>query len=94
MVGSPHTLKFIRSFGFKTFNGFIDESYDRVEEIDKRFALIEKEIEKISKMSKQEIHDWYWSMEDILVHNHKLFLDIGEHKADQYKKMFKQLQGI
>ena len=94
LVGSPHTLKFIRSFGFKTFNGFIDESYDRVEEIDKRFALIEKEIEKISKMSKQEIHDWYWSMEDILVHNHKLFLDIGEHKADQYKKMFKQLQGI
>ena len=49
----------------ETFNGFIDESYDSVEEIDKRFALIEKEIEKISKMSKQEIHDWYWSMEEI-----------------------------
>jgi hypothetical protein len=94
LVGSPHTLKFIKSFGFKTFEGFIDESYDSVEEIDKRFALIEKEIEKISKMSKQEIHDWYWSMEDILVHNHKLFLEIGKHKADQYKNMFKELGEI
>ena len=94
LVGSPNTLQFVRSFGFKTFNGFIDESYDKEIDNAKRFELIEKEIVKFSKMSKQEVHDWYWSMEDILVHNHKLFLDIGEHKADQYKKMFKQLQGI
>ena len=94
LVGSPNTLEFVRSFGFKTFNGFIDESYDKETDNAKRFELIEKEIVKFSKMSKQEVHDWYWSMEDILVHNHKLFLDIGEHKADQYKKMFKQLQGI
>jgi dTDP-D-glucose 4,6-dehydratase len=28
LVGSQGTLEFIRSFGFKTFDGFIDESYD------------------------------------------------------------------
>ena len=94
LVGNYGTLEFVRSFGFKTFDGFIDESYDKEKDNVKRFELIEKEIIKFSKMSKQEVHDWYWSMEDILVHNHKLFLEIGKHKADQYKNMFKELQEI
>ena len=35
-------------------------------------------------MSKQEVHDWYWSMEDILVHNFNLFKEYGKNHSDIY----------
>ena len=68
----------MREFGFKTFHPFIDESYDNHKNPKKRFSLIENEIIRIGKMTKKEIHEWYWSMEDILVHNHKLFLEYAK----------------
>ena len=92
LVGSPNTLQFVRSFGFKTFNGFIDESYDKEIDNAKRFELIEKEIIKFSKMSKQEVHDWYWSMEDILVHNFNLFMEYGKNREQNYKNLFEELK--
>ena len=92
LVGSPNTLEFVRSFGFKTFDGFIDESYDKETDNAKRFELIEKEIVKFSKMSKQEVHDWYWSMEDILVHNFNLFMEYGKNRQQNYKKLIKELK--
>ena len=70
MMSTPYTLQKLNELGFKTFDGFIDESYDREKNNTKRFELIEKEIIKFSKMSKQEIHDWYWSMEEIYKHNY------------------------
>ena len=92
LVGSPNTLEFVRSFGFKTFDGFIDESYDKETNIARRFKLIEKEIIKFSKMSKQEVHDWYWSMEDILIHNFNLFMEYGKNREQNYKNLFKELK--
>ena len=84
LVGSPGSLKFMREYGFKTFSPFIDESYDEVRNPAKRFKLIENEIVRLGKMSKQEIHDWYWSMEDILVHNFNLFKEYGKNHSDIY----------
>jgi hypothetical protein len=31
-------------------------------------------------MSKEEIHNWYWSMEEILIHNHNHLLKIHNNK--------------
>jgi len=92
LVGNYGTLEFVRSFGFKTFDGFIDESYDKEKDNVKRFELIEKEIIKFSKMSKQEVHDWYWSMEDILVHNFNLFMEYGKNRQQNYKNLFEELK--
>ena len=30
----------------------------------------------------EEIHDWYWSMEDILTHNFKLFNEYGKNHGN------------
>ena len=75
-------LKKLQKLGFKTFEGFIDESYD--DELDhvKRLSMAYDEITKLCKMTKQEIHDWYWQMEEILIHNHNTFMNF--HKTDQY----------
>jgi len=66
-------LKKLREYGFKTFSPFIDESYDDVLDIDKRFDMIENEIIKLCNKPIEEIHEWYWSIVDILKHNYYYF---------------------
>lgn len=31
-------------------------------------------------MTKQEIHEWYWKMQDILIYNHQHLLSIHKSK--------------
>jgi hypothetical protein len=68
-------LKKLREYGFKTFEPFIDESYDGIVNSDIRFGAIEKEINKLCNKSIEEIHEWYWSIEDILKHNYYHFYE-------------------
>jgi hypothetical protein len=70
----------LRKLGFKTFEGFIDESYDLETDNSIRIELITKEIKRLCEMSKEELHNWYWSMEEILVHNHKTLLNYNKTK--------------
>lgn len=67
--GNNH-MEELKKLGFKTFHPHIDETYDTIKDTTVRFNLITKEIDKLCNMSKQEIHDWYWSMENIYKHNY------------------------
>lgn len=73
-IGNYKGLEELRRLGFKTFDGYIDESYDLIQDPKERFAMIEKEIKRFSDMSMQELHDWYYSMTDILIYNQQHFL--------------------
>lgn len=77
----PGALSLLRSLGFKTFSPYIDESYDDEYDEVKRFKMIYSEIKKLCSMSKEELHNWYWNMQDILLHNHQLVLDF--YKQDK-----------
>lgn len=79
-VAYPGALQLLRNLGFKTFEPFIDESYDTELDETLRLQLIYKEINRLCAMSKQEIHDWYWRMKDILIYNHYHLLTL--HNAE------------
>jgi hypothetical protein len=93
MVGAKDSLKYLRKIGYKTFDGFIDESYDDLEDAE-RFIAIMESLKKI-----QQIDDklsWLKSMQDILEHNHRVFLSIGSSRSienqtiiDYYNNYFK-----
>ena len=68
-------LKKLQEYGFKTFHPFIDESYDGVLDKEERFNMIEKEINNLCNKSIEEIHEWYWEMEDILKYNYYHFYE-------------------
>jgi hypothetical protein len=94
MIGNAGTLKFLHNMGFKTFNGYIDESYDLEFDPVKRFSMIEKEIVKLNNMSLEELHNWYYSMTDILLYNQehlKTFANINPFASvfDEIKKAYK-----
>jgi hypothetical protein len=73
LLGDRYQLKKLREWGFKTFSPFIDESYDEVLDIKERFSMIEIEINKLCNRPIEEIHDWYWSIEQDLRHNYYHF---------------------
>jgi hypothetical protein len=77
--------------GFKTFSGFIDESYDLEQDTTKRVAMVHAEIKRLCKMNKKQLHSWYWSMEDILVHNRERLLTL--YKTDTTTENFIQYLG-
>jgi len=75
VIGSPFMLRTLRENGYKTFSGYIDESYDEVEDYNERIKIIYSEILRISKFSNEEIHEWYWNMENILIFNANHYLN-------------------
>ena len=79
-VAYTGALKILQSLGFKTFSPYINEDYDNEPDQYKRLVMIYNEIVRLSSMSKEELHDWYWSMEDILIHNHNLLLEIYKNE--------------
>jgi hypothetical protein len=68
-VGCFGALKKLKEWGVKTFHPYIDESYDNERDPVRRFGMIEHEIKKLAEKPIEEIHDWYYSITDVLIHN-------------------------
>jgi hypothetical protein len=78
LAGPSKSLKHIRErFGYKTFHPYIDESYDLVEHDIERLNLIQIEIDKFSKKTKEEKNEFLNNVKDICVYNQNLFLEYG-----------------
>jgi hypothetical protein len=84
LAGPAHSLKYIRSLGFKTFAPFIDESYDDETDDFKRMEMILNEIENFTKKSKEEKIEFLNNIKDIVKYNQKTFLEYSS------KIMFKR----
>jgi hypothetical protein len=82
----PGALKVLRKIGFKTFSPWINEDYDNEHDLKIRSNLIFNEIQRLCCMNKEELHEWYWSMREVLEHNHTHFLEF--YKNDSYSLNF------
>lgn len=73
LLGPAHNLKYLRSYGFKTFSEWWNESYD--DEVDplKRISAVNDIIENLSKKSNQQLEDLLKNMEETLLYNYNLF---------------------
>lgn len=70
ILGGKGSLRAIREMGYKTFNDFIDESYDELSTFERLDAIIKllKDIDAI-----EDKLDWFESMRDVLEYNYNLF---------------------
>ena len=73
LVGPAHNLKYLRSYGFRTFSQWIDESYDDIEDPVLRLDAICQELTRICKFSLNELETILTEMQEILEHNYNLF---------------------
>lgn len=72
MLSGRHTLKHLRSIGFKTFHPVIDESYDEIED---EFFRINSAFLSFQKLSTQNPLEIRRKLHDVLEHNQKIMYD-------------------
>jgi hypothetical protein len=87
LLSGYNSLKLFKDLGYKTFDKIISESYDNEKDDDKRFDMVMSEVNRLSKMSIDKVHDMYLSVKDILEYNYNHFL--SEHDV-MGTKFFKQ----
>lgn len=78
LAGAPGNLEYLRSYGFKTFSNWIDESYDNETDPGKRLSMIVQQIEKICLLTDSQLDTMYSEMQDIVNYNFEHFF--GEFK--------------
>jgi len=75
-VGESHSLELVHNLGFKTFDKWWDESYDKVQNSDKRIEQINNLFKELSNWSHEKWSNTLVEMKDILLHNHNLYFKI------------------
>ena len=75
VFGPPHTLRTLRGMGYKTFDRWIDESYDSIEDHDQRYAAAFASVQQICSHSLIEWENMFKdrSMGDRVFHNYEWF---------------------
>jgi hypothetical protein len=73
LVGAPGNLAYLKSYGFKTFNRWIDESYDLEEDHYIRIEKITLEIAKLCAMSPALLEQVFQEMQEVLEYNFNHF---------------------
>lgn len=88
-VGNTLGIEKLRSWGIKTFHPFIDESHDTEKNSVEKARIVENNLLKFHNMTINEIHDWYYSITDILVHNQGTVREFS--KIDPFKEAFEDI---
>jgi len=73
LLGCANNLEYLRSYGFKTFDQFWDESYDTIEDPMHRLQAVVNIVENICAMSLNELYILQQKMSEILEHNYNWF---------------------
>ena len=80
-LGPLNGLEILKSYGFKTFDSIIDESYDKEVDLDKRMDMVLDELERLSKIDLNELTP-------ILDYNYNLLLDMNKNKKKYLEQYF------
>jgi hypothetical protein len=70
IFGCAHTLATLKKLGYRTFDSYIDNSYDSVEDNAERFKLL---AEQVRRLKYTDLHAWYQQCQADTVHNQQLF---------------------
>ena len=92
LAATPGSLKYLREYGFRTFDGYIDESYDCIQDPGKRLHAITQEMQRINKLSAKSKQQLISGMQSAVDHNRQLFFsaEFHHHVFDEFKQNLDQ----
>jgi hypothetical protein len=73
IASTAGSLKYLRSYGFKTFSNFIDESYDTIADPVSRLKAIIKEMQRIANLPLLEKQRLWQELQNIANYNKQFF---------------------
>lgn len=88
VLGQPNTIGIVHDLGYKTFDKWIDESYDKTMDDRERFIKVVNEVRRINNMTHYELNDMLVDMLPTLEYNANL------HRTRYYQKNYSLLDKI
>jgi hypothetical protein len=73
LVAAPGNLAYLKSYGFKTFDRWIDESYDIEEDHYIRIEKITQELARLCSMDRSALEQMHREMQEVLEYNFNHF---------------------
>jgi len=92
LVAAPGNLAYLRSYGFKTFDHWIDESYDLETDNYIRIEKITQEIARLCAMPTSQLKHMHEEMQEILLYNYRHFY--GEFRTIITNELVDNFEGI
>jgi hypothetical protein len=89
IVSTQGSLEYLRSYGFKTFGDFWDESYDTIADDNQRIAAIAKTLKDLDSLPAMEKASLYRRMVPTIEHNWNHF-----YGGDFEKVLWKELKDM
>ena len=83
ILGAQNTLALLRSKGFATFDDFINEDYDSIQDPIIRFKAVEKEVKKICNTPLYEIKEYMTKNTEKFEHNFSVLVSLQENELKQ-----------
>ena len=81
IIGAYGSLRTLKEKGFKTFNNFIDESYDNIKDPNQRMKQLFNTVKKINEKTLDELVAHVKDSTEKFFHNSKLMMNnIGKYK--------------
>jgi hypothetical protein len=99
LMATPGSLQYLRQYGFKTFDGLIDETYDTIKNSRQRLQAVITEMKRISNLPVQQKtkllseldsiarfnkHLFFTSFFDIIVNEYKQNMDSAMIEMEQH----------
>lgn len=90
LAATPGSLQYLRDYGFKTFDGLIDETYDTILNPKQRLVAIINEMKRISNLSQQDKTSLWTSLYAIADSNKQHFFSeqFSNKIANEFKDNF------
>jgi hypothetical protein len=92
IVGTQGSLAYLRSYGFRTFEGIWDESYDNAED-DVRIEHIASLLRSLDELPPEGKQDLFEAAQEVIEHNWNHFYG-GGFEAVLWDELKEMLNGI
>jgi hypothetical protein len=89
VYGNKGTLKYLKELGYKTFDRWIDESYDDIDDRELRCSKIVSELKKFSTKTTDELKLVREEMKEICQYNQEHFKMLYKTNYDEHANSFK-----
>jgi len=90
VLASKGYLEYLKDLGFKTFDNWIDEGYDK-KDYSRAIEIIEDNIKYINSLPIENLHKLYKEMEPVLLHNRKKLLNLLFNDGSSFNKIIKEI---
>lgn len=90
LTATAGSLKYLRSYGFETFDGLINESYDNITDHYQRLCAIILEMQRVSELNRDEKLQLFSRLNQIALRNKQRFFSSAfqEQVLQEYKDNF------